>query len=115
MHEDCSRVIAKLTFDEQLRNFKLLYEIYLLNSEWVCSCPYFMQYGMCKHVISFNINILNQAFPPQCDATVLCSRKKRGRPKKASSALHMDAIKEVIAIEDSDDDYEDAKICDAAV
>ena len=70
---------------------------------------------MCKHVISFKINILNEAVPPQHDATVLCSRKKRGRPKKVSSALHMDATKEVIAIEDSDDDYEDTKICGAAV
>ena len=115
LHEDYSRVTSKSTFDEQLRNFQLLHEIYLSNSEWACSCPYFMQCGMCKHMISFNINALNQDVSPQYDATALCSRKKWGRPKKASSALHMDAIKEVITIdEDSDDEYEDTKICGAA-
>ena len=38
--EDCSRVTSKSTFDEQLRNFQLLHEIYLLKSDWVCSCPF---------------------------------------------------------------------------
>ena len=116
MHEDHSRVTSKSTFDEQLRHFQLLCEVCLLNSGRVCSCHWFVQCGMCKHMISFNINVLHQAVPPQCYATALCSRKKWGRPKKVSSALSMDAIKEVITIdEDSEDDHENTKIHGATV
>ena len=66
-------------------------------------------------MISFNVNDLRQAVSPKHSTTALCSRKKRGCPKKVSSALHLDTIKDVAAIdEDSEDDCEDTKLCGAA-
>ena len=90
-HQDCSRVITTATFDEKLRKLQLFNEIYLQNSDWVCNYPYFMQYVICKHVISFKINVMIEAVPPQHDATDLYYRKKSGRPKKAPSTLTIDS------------------------
>ena len=109
-HEECSLASTNAVFDEQLCNFQLSHEINLLNSDWVYICPYFMHCGARNHVTSFKIDALLHAVPPQCGATTLCYRNKRGHPKKFSSALIIDSIQEVVSIDDkSDDDHEDTK------
>ena len=69
-----------------------------------------MQCGFCKHVISFKINVLYHPVPAQYDATVLCSKKKRGRPKKVSAAWNIDDAAPIILLDDSDDDEPSADV-----
>ena len=92
--------------------------VYAHNDKWICSCPYHMQYATCKHIISFKLNVLSHVVPDQHDITALCSRKKRGRPKKVSSALTVDAPETIYVLdddEDDNDDLEDSKLCGFAM
>ena len=43
---------------------------------------------MCKHMVSFQIVVLNQEVPAECNIVRLRSRAKRKRPKKVTSALN---------------------------
>ena len=77
-----------------------------------------MQHGTCKHIISFKLNVLSHAVPEQYDITALCTRKKRGRPKKVSSVLTVDVPETINLLdddEDDNDDLEDGKICGMAM
>ena len=77
-----------------------------------------MQHATCKHIISFKLNALSHAVPEQHGVTALCTREKRGRPKKASSALTVDAPETINLLdddEDDNDDLEDSKFCGLAM
>ena len=92
------------------------YEIYLVKSSWIHSCPFFMQYSICKYATSFKINIMPQAVPPECNETTLCSRKKQGHLKKVSLTLTIDSTQYATIIHDEDDDsHKDIKVCNVAM
>ena len=67
-----------------------------------------MQFGMCKHMISFQIFVLKQEVPAEHNIVRSRSRAKRGRPKKVPSALNFIKFCQTNAEEDfSNDELED--------
>ena len=117
LHADYSKINPTASFDEQIRMVQYLCEIYLHNDKWICSCPHHKQHGTCKHLISFKLNVLSHAVPEKYDITTLCTRKKRGRPKKASSKCTIDVPETINLLDDDEDDNDDlevGKICGMA-
>ena len=72
-----------------------------------------MQFGMCKHVISFQIVVLKQEVPAEYHIVRSRSRAKRGRPKKVPSALNLVHFSETNPeVEDfSDEEIDDEGEC----
>ena len=62
-----------------------------------------------RHFIQ-NQRFISHPAPAQYDATVLCSKKKRGRPKKVSAAWNIDDTAPIILLDDSDDDEPSADV-----
>ena len=53
-------------------------------------------------VTSFYVHVLSHYVPPQHDYRLLCNKKKRDRPKKVSSSLHVYPHESCIVIDDDD-------------
>ena len=88
LHANYAHTAHDEGFDSQIARFSHVCEIHLFKDKWCCSCPCFMQFGMCKHVISFQTVVLKQEVPAEYHIVRLRSRAKRGRPKKVPSSLN---------------------------
>ena len=55
--------------------------------EMLCTCPIFIKKRLCKHSLGFQIMRGDIDAPLQAKTVPLGQNRKRGRPKKASSAL----------------------------
>ena len=86
------------SFDQLFEKFKHIYDIYLFNDKWHCTCPCFVEHAMCKHMISFKLNVLKEKVPPEKHMSKLLVSKKRGRTKTIPGDL------ERIDAEDNDED-----------
>ena len=58
--------------------------------EMLCTCPVFVKKRLCKHSLGFQIMRGDVVAPTQAKTVPLGQKRKRGRPKKASSALVRD-------------------------
>ena len=58
--------------------------------EMLCTCPVFVKKRLCKHSLGFQIMRGDVVAPIQAKTVPLGQKRKRGRPKKASSALVRD-------------------------
>lgn len=48
-----------------------------------CSCAYYGQHRVCKHVVATALKSADFILPPQKSVTIIGAAKKRGRPRKA--------------------------------
>ena len=108
LHANYSHVTHEEGFDSQIAQFSHGHEIRFFEEKWHCSCPCFVQFGMRKHLISFQIVVLKQEVPAACNIVRLRSRAKRGHPKKLPSPLNFTYFCEANAKEDfSDEELDD--------
>ena len=68
-----------------------------------------MYFGMCKHIIYFQIVVLKQELPAEYNIARPRSRAKRERPKKVPSTLNFINFCQTNAEEDFSDDELEAE------
>lgn len=90
------------TFDEFLDRKSKIYFLRPVHDElieeghlrYACTCPYFLHYALCKHVLSVALHEDEEGtrarFKPEWQVTRIGVRPRAGRPRKLSRALVMD-------------------------
>lgn len=71
----------------------LMWDVKLKKDDWkkgTCTCPVFMVRYMCHHIIDFALRLDLTTPPPEVTSIPIGSKRKPGRPTKASKALIVD-------------------------